>query len=303
MCCFNLTYMQGNLGFMFSVNESLAFTHLDTKPLQLQTLKPIASSEGVWCFTYGSNMMVVLWNPSIKISVGIFVPSFLNQPDSPKMVIGFGVRPDTLDPTILKINYPYYGQGPWYVSVYTLSTRRWENLENDHLPHETIRIKRSGQAVVGGKIFWVGSKKFVYNDGNSYKQYMIVSFDLVSHQFQVQDIPELIRFIVPPPFYISQLRNSLVMSGSFLAEEYRILCTWVLEFDGGIVSSCTVLFTIPFLIEHVVKLIGFTKDEEPIVESKSNQHSANSLQVYNKTSQQFQNIGIEANGGSFFIGP
>ncbi|PWA74692.1 F-box domain-containing protein [Artemisia annua] len=255
MCCFNLTYMQGNLGFMFSVNESLAFTHLDTKPLQLQTLKPIATSEGVWCFSYGSNMMVVLWNPSIKRSVGIFVPSFLNQPDSPKMVIGFGVRPDTLDPTLLKINYSYYGQGPWSVSVYTLSMRRWNNLENDRLPRETIRIKRSGQAVVGGKIFWVGSEKFVYNDG------------------------------------------------SFHAEEYKILCAWVLEFDGRIVSSCTVLFTIPFPIEHVVKFIGFTKDEEPIVESKSNQHSANSLQVYDKTSQQFQNIGIEANGGSFFIGP
>ncbi|PWA67479.1 F-box domain-containing protein [Artemisia annua] len=255
---------------MFSVNESLAFTHLDTKPLQLQTLKPVASSEGVWCFTYGSNMMVVLWNPSIKRSVGIFVPSFLNQPDSPKMAIGFGIRPDTLDPTILKINYPYYGQGPWYVSVYTLSTRRWVNLENERLPRETIRIKWSGQAVVGGKFFGLVLK------------------DL---------------FTTMPPFYISQLRNSLVMSGSFLAEEYRILCAWVLEFDGGIVSSCTVLFTIPFPIEHVVKLIGFTKDEEPIVECKSNQHTTNSLQVYDKTSQQFQNIGIEANGGSFFIGP
>ena len=153
--------MQGNVGFMFSVNESLAFTHLDT-PLNLATLKPVATSEGVWCFSYGSNMMVVLWNPSIKRSVGIFVPSFLNQPDSPKMVIGFGVRPDTLDPTLIKINYPYYGEGPWYVSVYTLSSRQWNNLENDHLPRETIRIKLSSPACVGGKIFWVGSEKFFF---------------------------------------------------------------------------------------------------------------------------------------------
>ncbi|PWA73611.1 hypothetical protein CTI12_AA257250 [Artemisia annua] len=31
------------------------------------------------------------------------------------MVIEFGVRPDSLDPTLLKINYPYYGQGPWII--------------------------------------------------------------------------------------------------------------------------------------------------------------------------------------------
>ncbi|PWA80090.1 hypothetical protein CTI12_AA200270 [Artemisia annua] len=44
----------------------------------------------------------------------------MDQPGSPKMVFGFGVCPDTLDPTLLKINYPYYGQGPWLSPSYTL---------------------------------------------------------------------------------------------------------------------------------------------------------------------------------------
>lgn len=132
---------------------------------------------------------------------------------------------------------------------------------------------------------------------------MIVSFDLVTHHFHVLDIPQDITSMIPPPFYISQLRNSLVLSGSFLSEEYKIMCAWELQFAGGIVSSCTVLFTIPFPIENMAKLVGFTKDAEPIVESKTNQMVTKQLQVYERTSQLFQNMGIEANGGSFFIGP
>ncbi|GJR56584.1 zinc finger BED domain-containing protein RICESLEEPER 2-like protein [Tanacetum coccineum] len=58
-------------------------------------------------------------------------------------------------------------EGSWYVSVFTVSSRRWYNLESYCLPRKSIRIKRAGQAVIGGKIFWVGSEKF-YGDWNGY---------------------------------------------------------------------------------------------------------------------------------------
>ncbi|GJR25430.1 retrovirus-related pol polyprotein from transposon TNT 1-94 [Tanacetum coccineum] len=44
-----------------------------------------------------------------------------------------------------------------------------------------------GQAVAGGKILWVGSEKFYSDDGISYKIYMLVAFDLITHQFQTQE--------------------------------------------------------------------------------------------------------------------
>ncbi|GJT06349.1 hypothetical protein Tco_0840811 [Tanacetum coccineum] len=95
------------------------------------------------------------------------------------MLFGFGVHPDNLDPTILKINYPLYDQGSWYVSVFTVSSRRWYNLESYCLPRESIRIKRAGQAVIGGKIYWV------------------------------IDMPEQIGVgEFSPPYYISKLGNS-----------------------------------------------------------------------------------------------
>ncbi|GKC46825.1 hypothetical protein Tco_1064547 [Tanacetum coccineum] len=184
------------------------------------------------------------------------------------MIFGFGVRPDTLDPTLLKINYPLYRQGPWYVSVFTLSSRSWYNIENYCLPRESIKIKLAGQAVVGGKIFWVGSEMFDSDDGISYKIYMLDSFDLITHQFQVIDIPEKIGVgEFSPPYYISQLGDSLIISRNFGFGNCRIIYAWALEVEGGFVSSYRLLFTIPYPINRELKLLGFSKDKEPIVEA------------------------------------
>ncbi|PWA48164.1 F-box domain-containing protein [Artemisia annua] len=248
------------------------------------------------------NVMIVLLNPSIKRSVGVSVPSYMDQPDSPKMVLGFGVRPDTLDPTILKINYPYYGEGPWYVSVFTLSSGRWTILGNNHLPRQTIRLKRSGQACVGGKIYWPASERFVNDHGGVYKIYMLVSFDLIIHRFRVVNLPEQLSDLIPFPFTISHLGNSLVVSSSYYLEDIRFLCAWALKIVGGFVTSFQMLFNIPFPVDHVLKLLGFTKDEEPIVEANVSQQLRRSLQVFVPNAESFQNVGVEGDSGSFAVG-
>ncbi|GJZ62356.1 F-box domain containing protein [Tanacetum coccineum] len=301
-CCLYLTFKQNLEGFICSLDDNLALSHVVSN-LIFFSLKPVATSEGVWCFSYGENSMLFIWNPSLKKSVRILVPNYTFEPDSPKMLFGFGVHPVTLDPTLLKINYPYYGQGPWYVSVFTLSSRTWYKLESYCLPRESIRIKRSGQAVVGGKNFWVGSEKFYSDDGISYKIYMLVSFDLITHQFEVINMPEQMlvgEFL--PPYFISQLEDSIIISGSFNFGNFRIIYAWELEVDDGEVSLYRQLFTIPYPAEHELKLIGFSKDKQPIVEAAIFQQWHQSLQVFNPSIQSFQNVGVEANHGSFFIG-
>ncbi|GJU24720.1 hypothetical protein Tco_1163341 [Tanacetum coccineum] len=244
--------------------------------LNIFSLTPVASSEGVWCFAFGENSMLLLWNPSIKKSVGISVPNYTYQPDSPKMIFGFGICPVTLEPTILKINYPLYTDGPWYVSVSTLSSRTWYNLDYDCLPRESIRIKRAGQAVIDGKIFWIGSER--------------TCLTVRVGEFS-------------PPYYISQLGDSIIISGSFDFGNFRFIYAWALEVEGGFLSSCSMLFTIPHPGGHYLKLLGFSKDNQPIVEATVVQQWYRSLQVFHPTIEYFQNIGVEANRDSFFIGP
>ncbi|GJR71706.1 transposase, MuDR, MULE transposase domain protein [Tanacetum coccineum] len=70
--------------------------------------------------------------------------------------------------------------------------------------------------------------------------------------------------------------------------------------DGYNVTSWRMLFVIPST--NVVKLIGFTKDDDPIVEVDRGR-MLHPLQVYDRASEEFHNVGISADGGSFFIGP
>ncbi|GJR57857.1 phospholipase-like protein, partial [Tanacetum coccineum] len=51
------------------------------------------------------------------------------------------------------------------------------------------------------------------------------------------------------------------------------------------------------------RLLGFNMDEEPIIEVDDIGYQMDTtLQVYHRTQEQFQNLGVEANSGSFFVG-
>nr|GEV54609.1 hypothetical protein [Tanacetum cinerariifolium] len=81
--------------------------------------------------------------------------------------------------------------------------------------------------------------------------------------FSVINMPEQMlvgEFL--PPYYISQLEDSIIISGNFNFGD----CAWELEVDDGEVSSYRQLFTIPYQAEHKLKLLGFSKDKQPIVE-------------------------------------
>ncbi|GJR03961.1 hypothetical protein Tco_0526945 [Tanacetum coccineum] len=101
-----------------------------------------------------------------------------------------------------------------------------------------------------------------------------------------------------PPYYISQLGNSIIITGSFNFGDFHIIYAWELEVDDGEVSSYRQLFSIPYTAEHELKLIGFTKDKQPIVEASIFQQLHQSLQVFNPTFGNFQNVGVEANHGN-----
>ncbi|GJV64891.1 transposase, MuDR, MULE transposase domain protein [Tanacetum coccineum] len=70
-----------------------------------------------------------------------------------------------------------------------------------------------------------------------------------------------------PPYFISQLEDSIIISGSFNFGDFRFIYAWEIEVDDAEVSSYRLLFTIPYPAQHELKLIGFTKDKEPIVEA------------------------------------
>ncbi|GJZ35261.1 transposase, MuDR, MULE transposase domain protein [Tanacetum coccineum] len=116
-CCMILRYNHALPSYMLSLDHNLTYSPL-----------------------------VIVCNDSNLLPVGTcHVPAFNSQPKSDKILLGFGVRPDIIDPTIIKVSYPRGGHGSWYVSVLTLSSIDWKKLDNDCLPRESIRFKCSSQ--------------------------------------------------------------------------------------------------------------------------------------------------------------
>ncbi|GJX49460.1 hypothetical protein Tco_0276305 [Tanacetum coccineum] len=84
------------------------------------------------------------------------------------------------------------------------------------------------------------------------------------------------------------LGNSLIISGGFSFGDFLIIYAWALEVDDGFVSSYRQLFTLQYPAEHEPKLLGFSKDKEPIVEAAIIHQWHHSLQVFKPTFQPFK---------------
>ena len=312
-CCFLIMYKQG-----FVESKFLCFQD-DTRNLSPQhrlfpnipqvlsntnfgylNLIPIGSSHGLICLS-DSFKMAVLWNPSIRKSVAMLFPSLLGKYESHKVAVGFGVNPNTFDPTILRISYPVHGHGPWNVWVFTLNSQCWKNLENEHLPRQSIRLKRSSQGVIGSFIYWAASERIVGDAGiSSQKHYMIVSFDLVNHRFSVIDIPGSLLSRLSVPFYVSKLRDSLVIFGNVIGDQWHSFYIWELKLNRyNKITSFKTLFNI--FTPQLLKLLGFTNSGNPVFEVDKPYRMDHTLEAFQISSQEFINLHVEADAGSFFM--
>ncbi|PWA92301.1 phospholipase-like, Aminotransferase-like mobile domain protein [Artemisia annua] len=298
---FTLTYDKGYFGYLYLVDNNFTLKPLnlvvpsfprshDNKNFSYLDLSAVGTSQGIWCF-HSFYKIVVIWNPSLNKSVGLIVPTLLSHRVGHKSYIAFGVSPNNMDPTVLHISLPTKGHGRLFVSWFSFNTKHWHPLDHEKLPRESIRIKRSSQAVIGRYIFWVASEKHVQNEstGYCYKRFLIMSFDLISMTFQEVEIPESIRVHLPIPFTLLAHGDALVVCGNILTDVNNVFCVRILELQGASLTG-RMLRSFTHQSHCCLRLLGFTKFEEPIVEVETPFQSEHTLEVYQHWSDQFHNV-------------
>lgn len=299
-CLFNMTFDQGYKGFMTSVSENFTITPLDSQ-LHLAAMLPVGNSCGLTCFMYGTTLMAVIWNPSIRKSVGVFIPFYTNQIECSKICFGFGVHPNTLDPTIVKVSYPVFQKGIWYVSVFSLNNMHWSRRPDFKLSRPNLRLKRKSQAVVGRFIYWGAAEKLVSPKGVPYKDYSLACFDMETSQFHIIEIPSILKVVMPTPFSVCELRGGVVISGMLMTSDVPLFVGWLLDVDGAAITGFSNQFSIP--TPMFTKLLGFTSNLGPIVEANVGHILGHSVFYYDHQRGHFIGLGIEGNGGSFYVAP
>lgn len=146
----------------------------------------VGSSQGLFCLYDSRTKVANIWNPSIRKSVDISVPSI----HLPNMIykwrsslvfgfgFGFGVCPITGDPKLIKITYlkcifdkngKSISDFSWHVEVFKLSTREWTSV-CINWSSDNIELM-PGQVDIVGHIYWAAHK-------SAYIE--IVSYDITS---------------------------------------------------------------------------------------------------------------------------
>ncbi|KAK9068223.1 hypothetical protein SSX86_012334 [Deinandra increscens subsp. villosa] len=140
------------------------------------------SSHGLVCvhgyhYKRANKTLIVVWNPSIRKSVGVTVPS------AGLVAVRFGVCPNTNEPKILRIIEQDHTLD-FKTEVFALSTGTWRSLPPLCLPFE-LALFDPNQVVIDGVIYWVARNRI-----GMYVESIIISFDLTSEVFHQLVLPE-----------------------------------------------------------------------------------------------------------------
>ncbi|GJX87327.1 probable galacturonosyltransferase 7 isoform X2 [Tanacetum coccineum] len=208
-------------------------------------------------------------------------------------VYGFGVCPVTSDPTVVK--FLCVDNMPRHVEVFTLSSGVWNVIPRSNWLRESIELNASTEVVIDRYIYWGACEMIYADDGESTANHMVVSFNLITKEFKVVNLPDSITKELWSRCTVSKLRESLVVVGYIKADEAIHFGVWVMEHD----STFRELFTIGAPV--VDKILGFRKDGETIFQTRKEDTRFTTLDVYDPCSQQINNLGISGVGDSFFM--
>ncbi|XP_076882903.1 putative F-box protein At3g10240 [Bidens hawaiensis] len=220
------------------------FSLIDCPIINSATVEPMLDcSHGLVCLIgYCPDQrksMIVLWNPSIRKSVNIPVPSACE-------VFGFGVCPKTSDPKIVRITCELtetYSMDR-YAEVFTLSSGFWRRvLTNSQF--KSLHFHVGHHEVIGGVIYWVAHEYGrLAMDITGVIRTRIISFDLESEEFGEVDLPD---GLAGPDYHpcISKLKESLVVLNcrTRYPGDQRVCDAWIMLEKGVSKSSFTKLFT------------------------------------------------------------
>ncbi|XP_076918958.1 putative F-box protein At1g47790 [Bidens hawaiensis] len=222
-------------------------------------------------------LILVMWNPSIRKSIGIMLPYEFNA-------IGFGVCPKTSDVKIVKMTRD---SGNWLAEVLTLSSRAWRSV-SWNLPYKSLEFTYSQVVIIDGVIHWQAYDTATRN-------YRIISFDLTSEEFGEVDLPDALarpRKVLGPSIY--KLDESLAVLNYREDDAGKGACdVWKILKNGGPKSSFTKLFTVTLKLEDG-RIIGFRKNGQPIIRQwyRRGDICRRELEVYDPRSERIIDLGI-----------
>ncbi|GKA08930.1 putative pentatricopeptide repeat-containing protein [Tanacetum coccineum] len=268
--------------FPLTAPESLSF---------VRNTLTLSSVDGLLCFYgfYGDvdskTRMAVIWNPTVRKSVGIVV---IPKAGYKRPIVGFGVCPDTSDPKLVKINVSKM-PSRWEVDVFTLSTRVWKTVYMG-APFKSCDFARF-PVFVDGVIYFRA-----YDDAHLYgrvRSNYVITFDLNSEKFGEVCLPK--RLVHAPLLAMLKLNESLGLLEYCFEGEMWVCGVWSRK-DGA---------NKPFTNIYTVKgkglcdkVLGLRNNGEVVTEVVDDEYYEESgIKVYEPSSGHINGVRINGKRG------
>ncbi|GJU30077.1 ribonuclease H-like domain-containing protein [Tanacetum coccineum] len=234
--------------------------------------------------------MTVIWNPCIRKCVSIVIPNELPSPYG-HTAIGFGVCPDTSDPTLVKIQVNRIKQPyAWVVEVFTLSTRVWKTLYMG-APFKSCNLMLN-HVFVDGIIYWrnVGWDEGLWSNN-------IISFDLKREKFDEVSLHERLThshgFLV-----LAKVNESLGFLEYYNEGEIWVCGVWMRK--GGVNKPFTKIYTIKVEGKSLLNsalgfresVLGFRNNGDVVLEMEDDNDTGYAVEVYEPSSGHISGVGI-----------
>ncbi|KAA8524477.1 hypothetical protein F0562_010900 [Nyssa sinensis] len=261
---------------------------------QLAFFRIVGSCNGLLCLCddlFGDTHTIVLWNPSIRKSVNLPMPS---KPQWPNMfVLGFGLDPTTNDYKVVRIVYYkehlFRYKTPPEVEICTLSTKSWRRISSTAPPYCIVEFMWS-QVFLNGAVHWIAYDPHVVGGFHN----LILSFDMRNEVFCEMTLPVALAGQQATSLSINVLGESLAIFGYVRQIGTGSCCIWVMK-EYGVAESWTKLVTIN-LPGELGSTVGFKKNGEVLLSMRNNLFVS-----YDPKTQQIKELGIHGNSRSFYV--
>ncbi|GJR91272.1 F-box domain containing protein [Tanacetum coccineum] len=267
-----------------------------TAPESLSLLRhalTLGSVNGLLCYVGYHNdtqeietEMAVIWNPTVRKSVGIVIP----DPLYTREVVGFGVCPRTSDPKLVKISV-VKEPSMWVVEVFTLSRRVWETVSMD-APFKSCHLAWN-QVSIDGVIYWRAYDDMELDDG--FRSNFIISFDLKSDKFGEVCLPER---LVYTQLLVANMNESLVLL-EYNDDGGMSVCGVWMRKDGEN-KPFTKIYTVKVEGRSVYNVFGFKKNGEVVLELENDNSEESEIEVYEPSSGRINSVGIIGSCATFY---
>ncbi|KAI3698746.1 hypothetical protein L2E82_42540 [Cichorium intybus] len=237
--------------------------------------RTVGYCDGVVCLSddcFGFVFKVILWNPSIRKSIQVKVPTYENT-GTQSTILGFGVCPRTHDPKLVRIEYlddssmPHNLQDSPSVVVFSLTSGGWRQPlgGNGNHPRNMIRITWS-QVCFNGVIHWIACEEQLKARST---RCLIMSFDLVREVLDEMPLPDVLAHHPVSNLSINTRKGYLAMLEYDMKKKKESCGVWIMK-EYGVTGSWEKLYIIhlPGMLRNTV---GFRRNGEMVVVLKNHE--------------------------------